>query len=109
MVALLNDPYLQRQLVRRSMNLSDSDSTLESVSALTPGNAERLIGPWSLVHDDNSSTNQENRHYGMLVDGQPAAVINDNISSGSPVGHFYRPNGSIWSEFATLRFPFGSS
>jgi uncharacterized RDD family membrane protein YckC len=46
---------------------------------------------------------------GMLVGGQPAALIITTTVPGWTMGHFYRFDGTQWSPFATQSFPLGSA
>ncbi len=65
---------------------------------------------WSLVRDQPVD-DRPGKHFthGLVVDGQPAAFIVEDVSSGNPIGHFYRFDGKAWSEWKTVSFPFGSS
>ena len=85
-------------------------STDESVSALKAANTEDEIAGWSLVRESSMGNSPHGPQHllGMLVGGQPAALIVDDAQTGYPVGRLYRFDGTKWSEFATQPFPFGS-
>ena len=87
------------------------ESTDESVSALKAANTEGEIAGWSLVREAimGNSPHGPQHLLGMLVGGQPAALIVDDAQTGYPVGRLYRLDGAKWSEFATQVFPFGSN
>lgn len=82
------------------------------VSALRPTNFDGQSRGWSLVREKaNVPPPEAYSHrnlFGMLFDGQPAALIVEDARDGVPVGHLYRFDGSTWTEFATQSFPFGS-
>ena len=64
---------------------------------------------WSLVRKETADTDSTEHQYGTLFEGKPAALIVDQISTGYPIGHFYKFDGKAWSEIASLQFPFGSN
>lgn len=91
-------------LTRYSQSFLDS---LEPASAVNPANTQDPLAGWSVVGEiDNDSWNEQN---GMLMGGQPAALIVTGASKGHPVGRFYRFDGKAWSVAATQPFPFGST
>jgi uncharacterized RDD family membrane protein YckC len=47
--------------------------------------------------------------FGMLVDGKPAAIVVDTANASAVLGHLFHLENGQWSEFATQRFPFGTS
>lgn len=78
------------------------------------GDADEMAG-WSLVQESpaagaawGSGSMWTGFTHGMLVDGQPVALIVDDVASGQPIGRAYRFDGTSWSEFATEPFPVGS-
>ncbi len=91
----------------------DAAATAAAVSALRPVNFDGQTRGWSLVREmPNSPPPQPYSHrnmFGMLYDGQPAALYVEDNRDGYPVGYFYRLDGSTWTEFATQTFPFGST
>lgn len=99
-------------LLNRRFNGSGGSSD-EPASALRAINTESEIEGWSVVRNRVMSLPPSDTHAGgaggpMLVGGQPAALIVDDMQTGYPVGHLYRFDGTTWSEFATQAFPFGS-
>ena len=87
----------------------EGDSADEPVSALKAVNTEGEIAGWSLVRETAGDLNSWTHQLGMLVGGQPAALMVDYVQTGHPVGHLYRFDGAKWSEFAKQPFPFGSN
>ena len=85
----------------------------EPVSALRTANSDGKSTGWALVRElANTSRDLTGSHqnlFGMLVGGQPAAMIVDEFHDGYLEGHLYRFDGTAWSEFATQVFPFGSN
>ena len=87
----------------------------EPASALRPVNFDGEPVGWSLVREEPNVKPTRGVIYshqdlfGMLVGGQPAAMFVEDDQDGSPVGKFYRFDGTNWSEFATQTFPFGSN
>ncbi len=97
---------------------STDDATVKTVSMTQTSDteiADIINNPewkgWSLVRDQPlDDFNGVMRYtHGLVVDGQPVAVIVEGALSGNPIGHFYRFDGQAWSEWKTLSFPFGSS
>ena len=93
---------------------SASKGADEPVSALRPVNFDGASAGWSLVREDTSRQHPltpftHQNLFGMLVGGRPAAMIVEDNQDGTPVGKFYRFDGTNWSEFATRTFPFGSN
>ena len=85
----------------------------EAVSALRVANSDGATTGWTLVREQPNAlptifhSNQD--LFGMVVGGQPAAMIVDDSGDFQPVGHCYRFDGAAWSEFATQTFPFGTN
>ena len=83
-------------------------ATDETNSIREENNDEDLTG-WSLVRELPAPENKMGSFaYGLVIDGQPAALIVDDVASGNAVGHIYQFDGTTWSESASQRFPFGS-
>ncbi len=88
----------------------------QTASALTPENFDPELEGWSLVREDSeipaagligiSNLPVEGI---MLIDGQPAALIVDEIEPGNTLGSIYRYDGKKWSAFARQPFEFGSN
>ncbi len=64
---------------------------------------------WSLVRQETADTDSAEHQYGALFEGKPAALIVDQMSTGYPIGHFYKFDDKEWSEIASMPFPFGSN
>lgn len=94
----------------QEVNAADTDAP---VSALRPANFDGQTRGWSLVREKpNTPPPKAYSHrnlFGMLYDGQPAALIVEDHRDGNPIGHLYRFDGSTWTEFATQTFPFAST
>jgi uncharacterized RDD family membrane protein YckC len=84
------------------------DSETRPASALRPCNTGAQIAEWSLVREDVVINDPWNIPQGMLITGQPAVLIIEDVRTGNPVGHLYRFDGISWSLFASQSFPFGS-
>ena len=100
-------------VARRGMGIQEvqHDASNEPASALRTANTEDQIAGWSLVRDAperTASWHVLHEPYGLLVSGQPAVLVVDDIDTGYPVGHLYLFDGTGWSEFANQPFPFGS-
>ena len=88
--------------------------TNEPVSALQAANSDGWSTGWTLVRETPNTqpianSSQASHLFGLMVGGQPAALIVDDVQDGMLVGHFYRFDGAEWSEFATHTFPFGAN
>ena len=86
----------------------------QTASALTPENFDPELEGWSLVREDSeipaASVTWSLPVEGiMLIDGQPAALIVDEIEPGNTVGSIYKYDGKKWSAFAKQPFEFGSN
>ena len=80
-----------------------------SASDLTNTLSEDDISNWSLVRLEPAATPKVTSFlHGLLIEGQPAALIVDGALEGSPVGRLYRFDGSAWVESANQPLPFGS-
>ncbi len=79
---------------------------------LHPGIGDGATAGWSLVRAQPSPIptiyKSHQNLFGLLVDGQPMALIVDDTGDHQPVGHLYRFDGTNWSEWATQTFPFGA-
>ncbi|MDB5342244.1 MAG: hypothetical protein JWP89_621 [Schlesneria sp.] len=81
----------------------------QPVSALKASNSDADLAGWSLIGDTPVIGNQAQVcAFGMLIRGQPAALIVENAMSGNAIGHFYKHDGTTWNEVESLAFPFGS-
>lgn len=79
------------------------------VSALKASNSDADLVGWSLIGETAVVGNQgQICAFGLLIAGQPAALIVENAMSGNAIGHVYRLEGAKWNEFDSLAFPFGS-
>jgi uncharacterized RDD family membrane protein YckC len=79
------------------------------VSALKPSNSDADLAGWTLIGDTPVIGNQAQVcAFGMLIAGQPAALIVENAMSGNAIGHLYKHDGTTWNEVESLAFPFGS-
>lgn len=92
-----------------NLNIPGSGSTDEPVSALKVANTDGELAGWSLVRPGALRPVEFGPWHGLFVEGQPAALIVDEVHTGSPIGRIYRFDGAQWSEFATKAFPFGSN
>ena len=81
---------------------------LESGESESNSDDEEYAG-WSLVPKETVDPDSVEHQYGALFEEKPAALIVDQVSTGHPVGHFFKFNGNEWSEIASLQFPFGSN
>lgn len=75
--------------------------------------AGELAG-WTLVREQRAAKVIGNTStQGLIIDGQPAAFIVDDlvegVASGNAIGRLYRLEGGKWVEFASKSLPFGSS
>ena len=92
-------------------------SLVESpVSALYAENTTGDVAGWLVVNKTPmvrralSLAYQEfPNHIGLLVDGNPAAIVVDTDDASAVVGHLFRFEDGHWSEFATQSFPLGTS
>lgn len=91
----------------------------EPASALNPANATGSTTTWNVINKTpiaSAGNNFATRYrylgtgnkFGLLVNGQPAAMLVDGSDAGTMVGHLFRFDGQKWSEFATHTFPFGT-
>ncbi|MBC8113493.1 MAG: RDD family protein, partial [Candidatus Saccharimonas sp.] len=100
---------------REGLELQEADAATAdaAVSALRPANFDGQTRGWSLVREKpNAPPPKAYSHrnmFGLLYEGQPAALYIEDNRDGYPVGYFYRLDGSTWTEFATQTFPFGST
>jgi uncharacterized RDD family membrane protein YckC len=79
------------------------------ISALKASNSDADLAGWSLIGDKPVIGNQgQVSAFGLLIAGQPAALIVENAMSGNAVGRIYRHDGTTWNEVESLAFPFGS-
>ncbi|MDB5346616.1 MAG: domain containing protein [Schlesneria sp.] len=90
----------------------------EPVSALNAANMEGGPAVWTLINkvsiaDVGNNFTFRNRSsgnkFGLLLNGQPAALIVDGSDPATMVGHLFRFDGRQWTEFATQTFPFGTA
>ncbi len=104
---------LVKSVVKGRLDVSLADGILANmpVSALRAANVETTAEGWSLVHDRAAPWVANHVHTGgqMLVGGRPSTLIVDGWDTGTPVGHLYRFDGTIWSESLTQAFPFGTN
>ncbi len=89
----------------------------EPVSALNPANATGSTANWNVInktpiasagHHFGAHYQRGGNKFGLLVNGQPAALLVDGSNPETMVGHLFRFDGQQWSEFATQTFPFGT-
>lgn len=79
------------------------------VSALKASNSDADLAGWSLIGDSPVIGNQgQVSAFGMLIAGEPAALIVENAMSGNAIGRVYKYDGTTWNEVESLAFPFGS-
>jgi uncharacterized RDD family membrane protein YckC len=77
----------------------------EPVSALSAANASGTMADWTVINQAPIAGEK----LGILVNGQPAALIVDRTDPGAIVGQLFRRNGEQWTAFATMTFPFGTA
>ena len=93
---------------------NQSDSSKQTASASADEKSMQELAGWSLVRraetdDPALSSKIIPVDGGMLIDGQPVALIVDQVRTGITVGSVFRFDGSTWTLFATQEFPFGSN
>ncbi|HEY4258841.1 MAG TPA: RDD family protein [Schlesneria sp.] len=90
----------------------------ESASALRMLKTNEASATWSLINKAaiaDVGVNFAPRYrmtgnkFGLLVDGQPAALLVDGSDPGTMIGHLFRFDGRVWTEFDTQTFPFGTA
>jgi uncharacterized RDD family membrane protein YckC len=86
------------------------------VSALHPENMLGDVTGWSIVNKTpmvgtvvHPNSDEAANHVGLLVEGNPAAIVLDTSNASAVVGHLFRLENGEWSEFATQTFPFGTA
>jgi uncharacterized RDD family membrane protein YckC len=81
------------------------------VSALDAVNLDAVTSDWwSLVREEPASLlHGYVATIGLMVAGQPAALIVDDVATGNAIGRLYRFDGTTWNEYASQPFPFGSA
>ena len=75
-------------------------------SALEPANWGYELQRWSIV-TKLPAIGAQILTGGMLIEGRPAALIVDKLPNGHSTGKVYRFDGTAWSLFETVNFPFG--
>jgi uncharacterized RDD family membrane protein YckC len=87
-----------------------ADNTASGHPSLAVGNSDEGFSEFSLVRAELPTRHARNYAslFGLLIDGEPAALIIDEATTGTPIGHLYRFDGSAWTEVFSHVFPFGS-
>ena len=81
----------------------------ETDSVNTSAHSDSDLAGWTLVRHQPAMPDFGNRcTHGLLIDGQPAALIVDDISAACPTGHYYRFDGTAWNEINAQPLAFGS-
>ena len=108
---ILNEADYRKEISRANL---DSD---QPISALRPVNTDFDLIGWSRVREKQNSeliilpirrATWDETDHGLMVDGQPAALLIDDVASNRPVCHLCRFDGANWSEMASEPLPFGS-
>lgn len=95
--------------LRRGGPVESSVASDQPVSALLASNTDADLAGWSLVRVEPAFGSFSNGYlHGLLIEGQPAALIVDDASTGHAVGRLHRLERTTWTEFASQPFPFGS-
>ncbi len=102
--ATIADADVPENHLVKTVVYNDENNSPDKVSA----SDDDLIG-WTLVRPQPSQPDIARRTtHGLLIDGQPAALIIDDISAASPTARYYRLDGTTWNEIHALPLEFGS-
>lgn len=100
-------------------SIADTDRNHEAVKTVAYNQTTGLLNAdsqsdsdlngWTLVCDQQSRPDFGNRcTHGLLIEGQPAALIVDRISEGCPIGCCYQFDGTAWRKVGSQPLVFGS-
>ncbi|MBS0202959.1 MAG: RDD family protein [Planctomycetes bacterium] len=102
---------LERDPITRDGSLPVTSTVTDEmpVSALHAANTDGELAGWSVVFDTKSVSIDVMLQQGLVIDGQPAALQLEGVGTNSTIGRLCKFDGSQWSEFTTVTFPFGSN